>query len=146
MDASKQQALILLEDNALQRRHHQANVLLMSRIWVKYLGFVTGMILAFVGAVFILGKMEESRSEVTGKSNFFELSVNSTSPGILLTILGCALMITTIFTNPVIEVNDRALFLQSLGANSASSSEEQKPPLNKNSASDPEKPSGLEKQ
>jgi len=136
MEASRQQALVLLEDNALQRRHHQANVLLMSRIWVKYLGFVTGMILAFVGAVFILGKLEESRSEVATKTSSFELSFSSASPGIILTILGSLLMITTIFTNPVIEVNDKAVFLQNLGTGASTTSDETKPVLNLNSKSD----------
>jgi hypothetical protein len=45
-----------LERNALERRYHQANVLLMARTWTRYLGFLTGMIMAFVGAAFILGR------------------------------------------------------------------------------------------
>ncbi len=129
LDATRQQALILLEDNALERRHHQANVLLMSRIWVKYLGFVTGMILAFVGLVFVLGKIQENPSELSGKGHAFEVSLRSASPGIILTTLGTILMIATIFANPMIEVNDRAVFVQNLNL-SAGASEETKPPLN----------------
>jgi len=53
ISASRLKALMMLEANALERRHHQANVLLMSRVWVRYLGFVTGMILAPWGELYI---------------------------------------------------------------------------------------------
>ncbi|MBT8287309.1 MAG: hypothetical protein KJO00_04790, partial [Bacteroidia bacterium] len=35
-----------LEVYALQRRYHQSNMLLISRIWIQYLGFLIGTILA----------------------------------------------------------------------------------------------------
>src|SRR5262249_10180503 len=54
--------LVGLEQYSVQRRYHQANVLLMARIWTRYLGFVTGMICTLVGAIFILGKLQEPTS------------------------------------------------------------------------------------
>lgn len=106
--------LILLENNALERRHHQANVLLMSRVWVRYLGFVTGMILAMVGAIFILGKLQEPSTELGAKSNVTEINLKSSSPGIILTALGVVLMLTTILTHHEIEVRDLAVYTRNI--------------------------------
>jgi hypothetical protein len=40
-------ALILLEADALDKRYRQAGGMLMSRIWSRQLTFITGMVLAF---------------------------------------------------------------------------------------------------
>ncbi len=84
-----------LEEHALSRRYHQANVSLMAGIWMKYLGFLTGMIICLCGAVFILGKIETSsesklelENEVSGKS-----VLQSSSPGIFMVLLGVVLII-----------------------------------------------------
>jgi len=39
-----------LEVAALTNRYQMARALLIGRLWARYLGFLTGMILAFVGA------------------------------------------------------------------------------------------------
>jgi hypothetical protein len=106
LEIARFKALVMLEANAMERRHHQANVLLMSRVWARYLGFVTGMILALVGAVFILGKLREPTSEIDAKTEVFAFSLKSASPGIILAVLGVSLMITTIITHHEISVTD----------------------------------------
>lgn len=121
MDAVKFKTTFLLENEALQRRHHQSNVLLMSRTWIKYLGFVTGMILALVGAVFILGKLEEISSALTAKTADSAFTLNTTSPGIFLAVLGTALMLSTIFTNHTIEVHDAQIYINGYGGSSSTS-------------------------
>jgi len=100
-----------LEGYALNQRYHQGNVLLMSRIWVSYLSFVTGMILCLVGASFILGRLREPTSTVGADSNVLRLSINSSSPGIILASLGTALIITAILTNHRIEIQDQSVYL-----------------------------------
>jgi hypothetical protein len=125
---AKLESIILLESNTMERRHHQANVLLMSSIWVRYLGFVTGMILALIGAIFILGKLEErNASEIYGKIPQGEASLKSSSPGVILAVLGSALMIVTIVMQHTIQVNDAPVYLQTGDATSATSSIEKKP-------------------
>ncbi|NCB09427.1 MAG: hypothetical protein EOM73_14845, partial [Bacteroidia bacterium] len=57
LDYYKWIALVKLEQESFYRRYNQAELLLMSRIFTKYLGFFTGMILAIVGAVFIIGRI-----------------------------------------------------------------------------------------
>lgn len=104
-------ALTVLELGAMERRYHQANVSLLSRVWTRYLGFVTGMVLAMVGAAFILGRLEnESPSTVKATGPGGPVEVKSTSPGIVMAGLGVALMITTIVTHHEIQVNDQAVY------------------------------------
>jgi len=111
--ATRLKAVLTLEASALDHQYHQAGVFLMSRIWTTYLGFVTGMILALVGATFILGKLESGISELqTHAPNVVDLSFKSTSPGLTLAVLGVALMITTIVTHHSIDVKLRAVYLR----------------------------------
>lgn len=100
----------LLEADAVQRRYRQGAVALMARIWVNYLGFVTGMILSMIGAVFILGKLDFGKLDVDGKYRDATLQLKSTSPGIVLVILGVALMVLTIVTRHEITIKDQSLY------------------------------------
>jgi len=107
------QSRVALEEYALKRRYHQGNVLLMSRIWVSYLSFVTGMILCLVGASFILGRIQEPASKINADSKVVKFSVVSSSPGIILAALGTALIMTSILTNHRIAVEDASVYLRS---------------------------------
>ena len=49
--------LAMLENDAMERRYHQGTAIIMSRVYIIFLGFVTGMVMALVGATFILGKL-----------------------------------------------------------------------------------------
>ena len=105
--------LTLLEWNAIERRYHQANVSLMSRIWTRYLGFITGMILSIVGATFILGKLSEAQSTLNLEiKDFGKFVLTSASPGLFLVSFGTILMIITIFVHHRIEVQDSSIYLQ----------------------------------
>lgn len=110
LDYARWKTLSILEGNALQRRYHQANALLMSRVWTRYLGFVTGMILAMVGAAFILGKLREPYSKLDADSALWKFSITSASPGLILAVLGTILMLTTMVTHFEIEVRDVPLY------------------------------------
>jgi len=112
LDYAKWKTLSLLEANALQRRYHQAGVLLISRIWTRYLGFVTGTILALVGAAFILGKLRETSSSLGAESGLWKMSMTSASPGLILATLGTLLMLATLATNLEMQVNDGPVYLQ----------------------------------
>jgi uncharacterized protein YacL len=106
-------ALVKLEQESFYRRYNQAELLLMSRIFTKYLGFFTGMILAIVGAVFIIGRIREDENNIEGtvaEKARFNLVTSST--GIIFGLLGTALMMTTILHHRDIEVRDHALYLK----------------------------------
>ena len=100
----------LLEQQTIQQRYRQANLTLLSRLWIKYAGFLTGMILAFVGSIFIVGKLQEPRSTVEGSSSGLALSVHTASPGLVLCILGTVLMMTTHMVHQQIETYDVAVY------------------------------------
>jgi hypothetical protein len=110
LDAYRLEAAVALELHALERRYHQANVLLMSRVWTRYLGFVTGMILSLVGAVFVLGKLRTPTTQMELAAAPFKYSIQSASPGLIMILLGVALMLTTIVTHHRIDVVDTAIF------------------------------------
>lgn len=102
--------LVSLETHVLQQRYHQANVLLMARIWVRYMGFITGMMLAIIGAIFILGKLREPKSELSFKGNV-QAQLVTQSPGIVLVVLGSIIMLTTIVNHPQISVVDAPIYI-----------------------------------
>ena len=84
----------------------------MSRIYTKYLGFFTGMIMAIVGAVFIIGKISEDKSEISGTANeLIKFSIVSSSPGIIFGVLGTVLMLATILNHNEILIQDTPLYL-----------------------------------
>lgn len=125
----KWKALINLESHTLQRRYHQANVSLMYRSWVGYLGFLTGMILAIVGAIFILGKLKETETKVDAESSaLWKLSISSSSPGLILAFLGTILMITTMVSHQTIDVTDSPIYLKTCVNESALKSQISSPP------------------
>jgi hypothetical protein len=97
-----------LERNTVARRYHQANVTLMARVWTHYLGFVTGMTLALVGAAFVLGRISEESSElqVGAGASTPSASLRTASPGLVLGAFGVVLMIVTIVTHHEIETKE----------------------------------------
>ena len=102
-------SLVALEVHVLQQRYHQANISIMSRLWVRYLGFVTGMILAFMGAVFIVGKLKEGATiDVQGEG--LKANLATQSPGIVLAFLGVVLMVVTIVIHHKVDVRDRPTY------------------------------------
>ena len=97
------------------QRYHQAGVQLMSGLWTRYLGFITGMILALVGASFILGKLREPSQRLEGGFSGFGFLIRTASPGIILAVLGTTLMLATILDKDVYEVKDSNTYLVPAG-------------------------------
>jgi hypothetical protein len=108
----KLEVLATLEAYLIERRYYEASVMLMSGLWIRYLGFVTGMILALVGASFILGKLQESASKIDVKwSDQFSVTLASASPGIILAVLGALLMFATIINRDEYKTNESGVYL-----------------------------------
>lgn len=125
----QQQALIGLEILALERRHHQANVLLMSRVWIQYMGFIIGMLLALIGSAFVLGKLREPPFETDVTLGLAKFLLSGASPGMFLVSLGTILMIITIVINHTITIVDRPLFVVDRSTNVSSTVAETDPSL-----------------
>ena len=91
-------------------RCHMGSTILMAHLWIRYLGFITGMIMAVLGAVFILGKLRESSAPRLGADSGLKLSLSSASPGVVVALLGCILMVTTVLTQQQTQVQKVPLY------------------------------------
>jgi hypothetical protein len=116
----------LLEANAMDRRYHQASVVLMARVWTSYLGFVTGMVLAIIGAVFILGRVRGTDTSMEAKIAEATAALKTSTPGLVLAAMGVLLMIATLYVRYDITVSDRAIYTGT--AEPTSQQESPKPP------------------
>jgi len=131
IEQARWQTLSILEANVLQRRYHHAGVLLISRIWTRYLGFVTGTILAMVGAAFILGKLQEASSNLGAEGGLWKVSLTTASPGLVLAALGTILILATLATSMDLNVNDGPVYLRET---SGAAAEAPAPPLGRSDA------------
>lgn len=116
-DEVMEHSLLLLEADALDKRYHQAGGLLMSRIWSRQLAFITGMVMAFVGAAFILGKLSEDVTEVSGGAAEWKVAISSASPGIILSLFGTVVIVCSLFVRSTLDVNDGPAYVQALHPN-----------------------------
>jgi hypothetical protein len=114
-------SLLLLEADALDRRYHQAGGLLMSRIWSRQLTFITGMVMAFVGAVFVLGKLSESTTEASGGAGEWRVAISSASPGIILSFFGTVLLVASLFVSAKLDVYDGPAYINAVHFSSRTS-------------------------
>jgi hypothetical protein len=99
-----------LERELVARRYEQGNLAFVSRLWTRFMGFVTGMILALVGAAFVLGKLETDKSEMGAAASDMSITMRSTSPGLLLAVLGTLLMGLSIALPVTVSVTDGAVY------------------------------------
>lgn len=107
----RDRAAVLLEENLVARRYHQGDAQLMFGIWSRYLGFVTGMILAVVGAAFILGKLAEPPTQLDGALGDMRAAITSSSPGLILALLGVVLIVASITKLHKLDTRDGAIYL-----------------------------------
>jgi hypothetical protein len=115
------QLAVALEVHTIALRHHEAAVLLMAALWSRYVGFVTGMTLALVGAAFILGRLTDGGTQVTvgGDSAAVKLALATASPGIVMVIAGVVLMTLTITTLQQFSTHDAAIYFSGDAASPA---------------------------
>lgn len=104
----------LLEADLVAKRYHQGTQLLTASIWSRYLGFVTGMTLALIGASFVLGKIETAESNAEGQAGGWRVSLKTASPGLVLCLLGTVLMIAAMTTQAELRGVDRAVYVGEL--------------------------------
>jgi hypothetical protein len=100
-----------LENQAMENRYHQASAIVMSRLYLIFLGFATGVMLALVGATFILGKLNEAESHIVGEGAGWRVSLQTASPGLVLATLGTVLIVWTIWARAEVNLTDSALYL-----------------------------------
>jgi hypothetical protein len=107
-------SFMLLENQMVKKRYHNANVILNAQIYIKFLGFITGMIISVIGALFVLGKYREYpvHTNISGSKIPVNIMLQTTSPGIILCLIGSAIMLSSIFHSPAHYVKDEAIFFK----------------------------------
>lgn len=128
-DDVTQYSLLLLEADTLDKRYHQASALLMSRIWSRQLAFITGMVMAFLGAIFILGKLSESASQISGGGADWKVAITSASPGIILSFLGTVLLVSSLYVRASLDVTDGPAYVNTLRRPVSSKTDDTSRPL-----------------
>lgn len=110
--------LVELEAFVVTRRYEQVRALMLLRAWTRYVGFLTGMILALVGSVFVLGKIGTgdesmvSSTELSGEGAGVKGSLKTPYPGVVLAALGSVLMGITIVAPFEFETRDVPVYLR----------------------------------
>jgi hypothetical protein len=120
--------LALLESQALRNRHHRANAVLMGRVYLIFIGFGTGVVMGLIGAAFILGKLQEPVSRVDSGAGVWRFAMQSSSPGLILAVLGTILMLATIWSRSAIEIQERPVYVPARLANISAPGPESKSP------------------
>ncbi len=110
MQLASAQARYSLELDSIARRYDAANSTFAMRLWTRLMGFLTGMILALVGATFVLGKLETDQSEVSAQGQGLSFNVRSASPGVIMGALGTVLMAIALIVPVTITTHDGAIY------------------------------------
>lgn len=97
---------ITLESEGVARRYQQSHAIILGRLWTRFMAFITGTLLALVGAAFILGKLREPVTELSGSGGGAQASLKSASPGIVLAVLGTMLILAALFSYFEVKTTD----------------------------------------
>ncbi len=114
-----------LEQQVVERRYGQATATMLARLWTRFMGFMTGMILAFVGAAFVLGKINEAPTTADLGGGGFKGAIATSSPGLVLAFLGAVLMTVSLSVTASTAGQDGAVYFRYAGAAPAAAA---KPP------------------
>ena len=111
LDFLRWKTMVMLEQDVLQHRYAQVNATLMLRAWTRHLGFLTGMIMTLVGSIFILSKLNESQTTLSGEGGGAKAALETSSPGIVLAVLGSVLMVVTLVKDFEFTTTDTPVYI-----------------------------------
>lgn len=103
-----------LEYDTLNNRQGRSNSALASRTWLRFMSSGFGSIVIFIGAVYVLARIETkipTNIDAEGVKTNLKVSLRSTSPGIVMVLIGGFLMITPNFAKQNIRTHDVGTYL-----------------------------------
>ena len=109
MMLAQRRAEYALETDVIRRRYEQNSQAITTRLWARFMGFMTGMIMAIVGSAFILGKLQDTGTEIT-TGGALTTSLKSASPGVVLATLGTVLIGLSLWIQVTVNVRDVPVF------------------------------------
>lgn len=101
---------VVLEERAMRSRHHQNAAVIESRVWTRFMGFVTGMVMVMAGCIFILGKLDAD-FDGSLKASGQEGALKTNSPGLVLAVAGTVLIAISLVVSVNIEVTDKPVYI-----------------------------------
>ena len=90
--ASERSIELAVENEALNMRNKRAVSALFMRAYVQFLSITAGTILALLGAVFVLARVDSPITKAEASWKDFKWLVNTASPGILIALIGAGLV------------------------------------------------------
>ena len=109
-----------LEFDTIQNRQSRANSSLATRTWLRFMSSGFGSILIFIGAIFLLAKIETSSTNaIEGRGGDLYFNFVSTSPGIIMVAFGVALMTIPNWVEQEIAVTDGCVYMDCRSATGA---------------------------
>jgi hypothetical protein len=106
---------MVLEEHAMRSRHRQNSAVVESRVWTRFMGFVTGMVMVMAGCIFILGRLDTAFDGGI-KGGGYEGVLKTNSPGIVLAVAGTVLIGIALTVPVQIEVTDKPVYIADLTA------------------------------
>ncbi len=100
-----------LESFSITNRYYNARLIIRSRLLMISLSFLTGVVLCFVGSIFILGKFSEDSTTIEGGRENMNLKLASSSPGIILSFFGIVVISISMMSKIELNVSDAPLFM-----------------------------------
>jgi hypothetical protein len=102
---------VVLEGMARQERFNMQATIVKGSLWTRFMGFLTGMLLALTGCIFVLGQL---RADVnaSGEGEGFKGQLATNSPGVYLATLGTIIIAVSVFVQASVELNDKIVYLQ----------------------------------
>jgi hypothetical protein len=104
-------ARVALERDTIQLRNHRASTSLATRTWLRFMSVIFGAILVLIGSAFVLGRVSMEQLESEAKLEKWSLALKTTSPGLLLALMGCCLISLPQFARQDISITDAGAYL-----------------------------------
>jgi hypothetical protein len=104
---------LLLVANAVHKANRQNSVAILSRIAARQSATFTGMVLSFIGAVFILGKLtDRPKDDLGAGGSQWLVHLSSASPGLILVVIGAILVGYAAYIQPSFPPDQSKLLIQ----------------------------------
>jgi hypothetical protein len=99
-----------LERDTMHLRNHRANTSLSTRTWLRFMSVIFGAILVLIGSAFVLGRVSMERLESEAKSEKWSIALKTSSPGLLLALMGSSLIALPHFAHQDINISDSGAY------------------------------------
>ena len=99
-----------LEYDTLENRQSRANSLLATRTWLRFMNATFGTILVMAGAIFVLSRIEMGQANLEARQGSFKVVLVTSSPGIVMLLLGGLMAVAPLFAPQRIKTEDGASF------------------------------------